>query len=248
MTTKFNQGMYTKMRAKKNEPFSSLEKRTVHVVEKGVSIIPPTPVTEPSRIVSPTTSMEEITPLRKKQLMDNMGKDKADSRSFSIFYDAGLAVARAQDAFTTRELRVFSGMPSNEVVGRHIHKLIQVVYLCNFTLFFFFFCIFLNVGFSFQVLGGSLHITLEYLTHETKVASTVSKVEALEAENSKLKNDLISTMDEANNIKEKDNVLGDDLKAKRKLTLGKDEQLQATKKKVKTVVAKAIEAFQQTEE
>ena len=78
--------------------------------------------------------------------------------------------------------------------------------------------------------------------------STVSKVEALEAENSKLKNDLISTMDEANNIKEKDNILGDDLKAKRKLTLGKDEQLQATKKKVKTVVAKAIEAFQQTEE
>ena len=78
--------------------------------------------------------------------------------------------------------------------------------------------------------------------------STVSKVEALEAENSKLKNDLISTMDEANNIKEKDNVLGDDLKAKRKLTLGKDDQLQATKKKVKTVVAKAIEAFQQTEE
>lgn len=55
--------------------------------------------------------------------------------------------------------------------------------------------------------------------------STVSKVEALEAENSKLKNDLISTMDEANNIKEKDNILGDDLKAKRKLTLGKDEQL-----------------------
>ena len=66
---------------------------------------------------------------------------------------------------------------------------------------------------------------MEYLTHETKVALTVSKVEALEAENSKLKNDLISTMDEANNIKEKDNVLGDDLKAKRKLTLGKDEQL-----------------------
>ena len=66
---------------------------------------------------------------------------------------------------------------------------------------------------------------MEYLTHKTKVVLTVSKVEALEAENSKLKNDLISTMDEANNIKEKDNVLGDDLKAKRKLTLGKDEQL-----------------------
>ena len=73
--------------------------------------------------------------------------------------------------------------------------------------------------------------------------STVSKVEALEAENSKLKNDLISTMDEANNIKEKDNVLGDDLKAERQLTLEKDEQLQAAKEKVKTIVAKAVEAF-----
>ena len=29
-------------------------------------------------------------------------------------------------------------MSSNEVVG-HIHKLVQVVYLCNFTLSFFFF-------------------------------------------------------------------------------------------------------------
>ena len=136
MTTKFNQGMYTNMRAKKNEPFSSLEKRKMRVVEKGVSITPPALVTEPSRIVSLTTSMEEITPLRKKQRVDNKGKDKVDSRSSSVFYDAGLAVARAQDAFTTGELRVFSGMPSNEVVGHHIHKLVQVVYLCNFTLFF----------------------------------------------------------------------------------------------------------------
>ena len=118
----------------------------------------------------------------------------------------------------------------------------------QFYSFLFFFCIFLNVGFSFQVLGGSLHIILEYLTHEAKVASVVSRVEALEADNSKLKNNLISTMDKVNNIKEKDNVLGDDLRVKRKLTLGKDEQLQAAKKKVKTVAAKAIKAFQQIEE
>ena len=83
------------MRAKKNEPFSSLEKRKMRVVEKGVSITPPALVTEPSRIVSLTTSMEEITPLRKKQRVDNKGKDKVDSRSSSVFYDAGLAVARA---------------------------------------------------------------------------------------------------------------------------------------------------------
>ena len=44
-------------------------------------------------------------------------------------------------------------------------------------------------------------------------------------ENSKLKKDLIVVMDEANTFKEKAKVLGDDLRAKRQLTLEKDEQL-----------------------
>ena len=58
-----------------------------------------------------------------------------------------------------------------------------------------------------------------------------SKVEALEAENSKLRKYLISTMDETNTVKEKVKVLGDDLRAERQLTLEKDEQLQAAKEK-----------------
>ena len=66
----------------------------------------------------------------------------------------------------------------------------------------------------------------------------------MEAENSKLKKDLIAAMDEANTVKEKVKVLGDNLKAERQLTLEKDEQLLATKEKIKTVVAKAVEAFQ----
>ena len=65
------------------------------------------------------------------------------------------------------------------------------------------------------MLGESLHITSEYLTQEAKVTSAMSKVEALEAENSKLKKDLIVAMDEANTIKEKAKTLGDDLKAER---------------------------------
>ena len=73
-------------------------------------------------------------------------------------------------------------------------------------------------------------------------------MEALEVENSKVKKDFISTMDEANTIKEKVKVLGDDLRAERQLTLEKDEQLQAAKEKIKTVVAKVVKAFQQTEE
>lgn len=70
----------------------------------------------------------------------------------------------------------------------------------------------------------------------------------MEAENSKLKKDLISTMDEANTIKENVKVLGDDLRVERQLTLEKDEQLQVAKEKVKIVTAKVVKAFQQTEE
>ena len=54
-------------------------------------------------------------------------------------------------------------------------------------------------------------------------------------------------MNEANTIKEKAKALGDGLRVERQLTLEKDEQLQATKEKLKTITAKAVEAFQQTE-
>ena len=55
--------------------------------------------------------------------------------------------------------------------------------------------------------------------------SAVSRVEALEAENSKLKKDLISAIDEANTVKEKIKVMGDDLRAEQQLTVEKDKQL-----------------------
>ena len=73
------------------------------------------------------------------------------------------------------------------------------------------------------MLGKGLHITSEYLTQEAKVASVMSKIEALEAENSQLKKDQIVAMDEANTIKEKAKTLSDNLRAERQLTLEKDE-------------------------
>ena len=66
----------------------------------------------------------------------------------------------------------------------------------------------------------------------------------MEAKNSKLRKDLIAAMDEANIVKEKAKVLSDDLRAERQLTLEKDKQLLAAKEKIKTVVAKFVEAFQ----
>ena len=93
------------------------------------------------------------------------------------------------------------------------------------------------------MLGESLHITSELLTQEVNVASVMSRMEALEVENSKLKKNLIVAMDEANIIKEKANTFSDDLRAERQLTLDKDEQLLAAKEKLKTIAAKAVEAF-----
>ena len=139
-------------------------------------------------------------------------------------------------------------MPSNEIVGHHIRKLVQVMYLYNLPSPSLFFCMSLKVGSSFQVLGETIHITSEYLSKETKATSAGSKVQVLKAENLKLRKDLVSAMDKVNTSKEKAKVLFNDLKAERQLTLEKDEQLQAAKESVKTIAAMSVEAFQQTNE
>ena len=98
------------------------------------------------------------------------------------------------------------------------------------------------------MLGESLHITSEYFTQETKVVSLISRMKALLAENSTLKKNLIDSMGEATNLKEKVKTLSDDLKAKRQLTLEKDGQLLGAKEKLKTIAARFVEAFQRTDE
>ena len=64
------------------------------------------------------------------------------------------------------------------------------------------------------MLGESLHITSEYLTQEAKVASLISKMEAMEAKTSKLKQSLIDSMGKVNTLNEKVKDLSDDLRAK----------------------------------
>ena len=58
MTTKFNQEMYAKMKAKKNEPLSSLGKKVVRVVEKEVSVTLTISIPKATRTASPMTSIE----------------------------------------------------------------------------------------------------------------------------------------------------------------------------------------------
>ena len=94
------------------------------------------------------------------------------------------------------------------------------------------------------MLGESLHITLEYLASEAKVESARTHASSLEAENSKLKKELIAAMNDANLAKEKLRTLTEELRVERELTKEKDEQLAAARERTKGLAAKAIEGFQ----
>ena len=79
------------MRSKKDEPLSSIKKRTVRVTGNGpsvtptVSIIPIVFGTEMARTVSPTASVEEIpTPASKRPCLFDKEKEKVDSRSSTV--------------------------------------------------------------------------------------------------------------------------------------------------------------------
>ena len=98
------------------------------------------------------------------------------------------------------------------------------------------------------MLSESLHIASKYLTQEAKVASLTSRMEVLEAENSTLKKKLIESVHEVNTLKESSKTLADNLRAERQLTLEKDEQRLVAKDKLKTIIARSIEGFQQTDE
>ena len=77
----------------------------------------------------------------------------------------------------------------------------------------------------------SLHLTSEYLASEAKVESARSHASSLEAENLKLKKELIATMNDANLAKEKLRTLTEELRVERELTKEKDEQLAAARER-----------------
>ena len=93
-----------------------------------------------------------------------------------------------------------------------------------------------------------MHITTQYLANEEKAVVANSKMEALEIEASGLRKDLITTMDSLNVSKEQARVLTEQLDAERQYLKQKDELLAAAAQKMKVAVAKAVTAFQSTEE
>ena len=66
MTTKFNKDMYTKMRAKKDEPLFNIGKKAVRITRRGSLAFPAASVTpvafgaETTRTASPSTSIEKL--------------------------------------------------------------------------------------------------------------------------------------------------------------------------------------------
>ena len=85
-----------------------------------------------ARTVSSTTSIEEIPTPSKRPHLTVKEKEKADSRSSTVWDDEGLAVERAHRVVTTEDLKFFSDVPFNAVAYQHVHKLIQVKCLCIF--------------------------------------------------------------------------------------------------------------------
>ena len=66
----------------------------------------------------------------------------------------------------------------------------------------------------------------------------------MEAENSKLRKELIAAMDDANQAKEKLRTLTNELRVERELTKEKDKQIAAAREREKGLTAKAVEGFQ----
>ena len=93
-----------------------------------------------------------------------------------------------------------------------------------------------------------MHLTTQLLANEEKAVMATSKVEALEVEASGLWRDLIAAIDAHNTSKEQVKVLTKQLGAEKLLMKQKDELLASASQKMKATIAKAILAFQSTEE
>ena len=93
-----------------------------------------------------------------------------------------------------------------------------------------------------------MHITTQYLANEEKAVVANSKVEALETEALGLQNDLGVAMDALNASKEKTRVLIEQLEFEEQVVKQKDDLLANAGQRMKIAVAKAVTAFQTTEE
>ena len=87
MMTKFNKDMYVTMRNKKDEPLSTIGTKSIRITDRGAPILAAllsSLTSVPVRAVSPTPSVEELTPCNKRLRVGDKQKEKVDSRPSSV--------------------------------------------------------------------------------------------------------------------------------------------------------------------
>ena len=109
-----------------------LTNRKKKTTEKGLSA----PALDKGRVASPALYIEEISPCHKKCRTSEKGKGKIGA---NIWADVETTLARANEIVTLDELKEISGVPSHDMVNCHVHKLVQVTFLCLLSSFFLLF-------------------------------------------------------------------------------------------------------------
>lgn len=90
------------------------------MAERGSS----TPTLDEGWTASPVISIDEVlAPKRRK--MGDKGKEKV---GFSVWADAGVAMALANKLLTLEEEKEISRVPSYEMVSQQVHKLMQLIF------------------------------------------------------------------------------------------------------------------------
>ena len=115
MMTKFDQELYARIKAKKNEPFSSISQWRVRVVEKEKEVTEKglsTPVSEEGQAASPSASIKEITLRSKKCWIGDKEKEKDGA---NVSADSGTTLVQANEVVTPEEMKEISGVPSHEM-------------------------------------------------------------------------------------------------------------------------------------
>lgn len=87
-------------------------------------------------------------------------------------------------------------------------------------------------------------MTTDYLAMKEKVVMVNSRVEVVEVESSKLRNDLIEAMDQANEAKAKLKEVTDQLRMERMLVIQKDEEIALMKLNISEKHGKVVANFQ----
>ena len=80
---------------------SAIGTKSVRITDRGALVLAVLPSTPTPVTASPTPSVEELTPRNKRSRVGDKQKEKVDSRPSSIWDDAGVSMARAQDIFNT---------------------------------------------------------------------------------------------------------------------------------------------------